>query len=72
MSAERFSSDVMALELEKLIVSKYEWLNRFSEGRNKRPEHEIDRVKREAAVLSQARADYHKKHEREKVALSTK
>lgn len=71
MTAERFPSDVMALELEKLIVSKYEWLNRFSDGRNKRPEHEIDRVKREAAVLSQARADYYRKYEREKNALST-
>lgn len=48
----------MALELGKLAYSKREWLNTFSSGQKRRPEHEIETRRRELEVLEQATDDY--------------
>lgn len=48
----------MTHELSKLIYAKATWLSTFSQGSKARPPHEIDRVKRERAVLEQAHDDY--------------
>lgn len=57
----------MAFELDKLVYAKATWLADFAQGRNKRPDHEIEIKRREFDVLQQAAADYHQKenhHER--------
>lgn len=65
---ERLSAREMTDELSKLLYGKLDWLSRFSTGRNKRPEHELDRVRRERDVLSQAAHDYRRATERERGA----
>jgi len=37
---------------------KLDWLNSFSQGRNKRPDHEIEAARREVAVLREIADDY--------------
>lgn len=56
--SDRIPSDQMADELAKLVYSKATWLADFSQGRNARPSHEIERVQRERRVLQQAQEDY--------------
>lgn len=58
----------MALELNKLVIGKATWLQTFSEGRNKRPDHEIEARWREHAVLKQAVSDYAAAAERDRGA----
>lgn len=54
----RFTHDEMAFELGKLIYGKSEWLRRFSGGKDKRPDHDLETRRRERRVLEQARDDY--------------
>jgi hypothetical protein len=55
---DRIPHSEMADEMDKLIYSKTDWLSRFSQGQDKRPDHEIEVKRRELAVLRQAAADY--------------
>jgi len=41
--------------LGEMIRSKVGWIQRFSEGRNKRPDHEIVKARAQLASLVQAR-----------------
>ncbi len=50
----------MAHELRLMVMSKLDWLSRFSDGKIKRPGHEIETKRRELGVLQQAQADYEK------------
>lgn len=61
----RLPHDQMQIELTKMAVSKIDWLQRFSSGRDKRPEHEIDTKRRELSVLQQAKEDYQRAAERD-------
>lgn len=54
----RLPHDQMHVELTKMAVAKIDWLQRFSDGRDKRPDHEIETKRRELAVLQQAKDDY--------------
>jgi len=54
----RFTHAEMAEELNKLVWSKQTWLDEFSGGPKRRPDHEIETRRRELAVLMQAEADY--------------
>lgn len=65
---ERFSNQEMAEELNKLVIGKATWLQEFSEGRRKRPDHEIETRWRELAVLKQAVSDYTAAAQRERGA----
>lgn len=56
----RLTHDEMAHELSKLCYGKVDWLSRFSDGRNRRGDHEIELKRRELAVLQQAKEDYQK------------
>lgn len=44
--------------LRSIITAKLTWLQSFSQGRNKRPDHEIAQRRREVEVLSAILADY--------------
>jgi hypothetical protein len=55
---DRLSNLEMVEELNKLVIGKATWLQEFSEGRRKRPDHEIEARWQELAVLKQAVADY--------------
>jgi hypothetical protein len=54
----RLSHTDMARELAKLVWSKQKWLLQFSTGKDKRPDHELERVRQERDVLQQATDDY--------------
>jgi hypothetical protein len=54
----------MAEEIGKMVWSKRTWLDTFSSGSNRRPDHEIETRSRELAVLQQAEADYEAAAER--------
>lgn len=43
-----------------MIRSKMTWLETFSTGRSKRPDHEIEHKREEVAVLNEIAADYRK------------
>lgn len=43
-----------------MIRSKMTWLETFSTGRSKRPDHEIEHARHEVAVLNEIAADYRK------------
>jgi hypothetical protein len=60
----RLSHAEMYHGIQLMVVSKLNWLSRFSDGRSKRPDHEIDQKRRELAVLRQAKEDYQKAAER--------
>ncbi len=64
----RISNLDMAQELNKLVIGKATWLQDFSEGRRKRPDHEIETRWRELAVLKQAVSDYAAAAERDRGA----
>lgn len=53
-----FTHAQMAEEMSKLAWSKQAWLDTFSRGAKRRPEHDIETKQRELAVLQQAEADY--------------
>lgn len=65
---QRFTSQEMSDELSKLIYGKHVWLENFAGGRNKRPDHDIERVSRELNVLNQAASDYRRAAERDRGA----
>jgi hypothetical protein len=54
----RLPYDEMAHELGKLVYGKLDWLQRFSSGKKKRTDHEIELKRRELSVLQQAQDDY--------------
>ena len=56
--ADRIPNSEMAEELNKLVIGKAAWLQDFSGGKRKRPDHEIEARWRELAVLKQAVSDY--------------
>ena len=60
----RLSHPEMAEEIGKMVWSKRTWLDTFSSGSNRRPDHEVEVRRRELEVLQQAEADYRKAAER--------
>lgn len=54
----RIPHDQMAEELDGMIYSKATWLADFGQGRNKRPEYEVEKQRRYLDVLRQAASDY--------------
>jgi hypothetical protein len=64
----RIPNTDMAEELNKLVIGKATWLQEFSEGRRKRPDHEIETRWRELEVLKQAVSDYTAAAQRERGA----
>jgi hypothetical protein len=60
----QFSHSEMAEEIGKMAWSKRAWLETFSSGSNRRPDHDIETRSRELAVLQQAEADYRRAAER--------
>ncbi|MBZ3691008.1 hypothetical protein [Phyllobacterium calauticae] len=65
---DRISSSEMAEELNKLVIGKASWLQDFSQGKRKRPDHEIETRWRELKVLKQAASDYSAASERKRGA----
>lgn len=61
---ERIPSLDMADEIDRMIFSKSTWLSDFGQGRNKRPDWEIEIKQRELAVLEQASFEYRASAER--------
>lgn len=62
--SERIPSLDMADEFDRMIYGKTCWLADFSEGRKKRPDHEIEQKRRELDVLRQAAFEYRASAER--------
>ncbi|WP_430232179.1 hypothetical protein [Nitrosomonas communis] len=60
----RFTHAEMADEITKLVWSKQTWLDTFSSGAKRRPEHDIETRQLELQVLQQAEADYRQAAER--------
>lgn len=56
--SERIPHDHMAHSLDLMVAAKVNWLSRFSDGKQKRPDHEIEIKRGDLAVLRQAAADY--------------
>ncbi|TPK42283.1 MULTISPECIES: hypothetical protein [unclassified Mesorhizobium] len=50
--------DVKLSTVRALIAGKQDWLARFSHGKNKRPDHEIDQKRTELTVLGTIAEDY--------------
>ncbi|WP_312809317.1 hypothetical protein [Agrobacterium cavarae] len=48
----------MVVGLDKMIAAKSGWLETFSTGPKKRPDHEIEIQKNHLSVLMQAAEDY--------------
>lgn len=66
--AERIPNERMAEELNKLVIGKATWLSDFSDGKRKRPDHEIETRRRELTVLKQATSDYQRAAQRDRSA----
>lgn len=62
--SERRSHADMAHELAKLVYGKIDWLHRFSAGKSKRSDPEIELKRRELEVLQQAKDDYQRASEK--------
>lgn len=62
--AERLTHAEMAHELGKLAYGKIDWLHRFSSGKLKRADNEIETKRRELTVLQQAKEDYQRAAEK--------
>lgn len=60
----RLTHAEMAEEVSKMVWSKRTWLDDFSSGAKRRPEHEIQTKARELEVLQQAADDYQRAAER--------
>jgi hypothetical protein len=63
-SADRLSYAEMVAGLRKMIASKADWLETFSSGSKKRPDHEIEIQRKHLAVLQQAAEDYQRAADR--------
>jgi hypothetical protein len=50
--------------LRRMITSKSDWLETFSEGSKKRPDHEIEVQRQHLSVLQQAADDYQRAADR--------
>lgn len=66
--ADRIPNAEMADELNKLVIGKAAWLQDFSGGKRRRPDHEIETRWRELAILKQATSDYSRAADRERGA----
>ena len=55
---KRLSHSEMAWELSRQITSKQTWLRKFSRGKYRRPEWEVQAKIEQMEVLKQARDDY--------------
>ncbi|MDR6632367.1 hypothetical protein J2X72_001151 [Phyllobacterium sp. 1468] len=64
----RLTNQEVSDEISKLIYGKHVWLESFATGRNKRPDHDIERVTRELNVLVHVAADYRRAAERDRGA----
>lgn len=62
----QFTHAEMAEEISKLVWSKQTWLDTFSNGAKRRPDHDIETRQRELAVLQQAEVDYRNAAERKR------
>ena len=56
--SDRIPSLDMADAFDRMIYGKATWLADFAQGRNKRPDHEIEEKTHELAVLKQAAFEY--------------
>jgi hypothetical protein len=54
-------AEAKLVTVRSLIASRRTWLNSFSSGRNRRPEHEIVAKRRELVVLEAIAEDYRKR-----------
>ena len=63
-SAERLSHADMAEDLRKMVTSKANWLETFSSGSKKRPDHELKIQRKHLTVLQQAADDYQRAADR--------
>lgn len=63
-SAERLSHADMAEDLRRMVTSKADWLETFSSGSKKRPDHELEIQRKHLAVLQQAADDYQRAADR--------
>jgi hypothetical protein len=61
---DRLTHAEMAEEIGKMVWSKHTWLETFSSGSKRRPDHEVVAKARELTVLQQAEADYRRAAER--------
>lgn len=64
----RLTNQEISDEISKLIYGKHVWLENFATGRNKRPDHDIERVTRELNVLNHVATDYRRAAERDRGA----
>ncbi|MHA6687032.1 hypothetical protein [Mesorhizobium sp. A556] len=62
--SRQFTHSEMADEIAKLVWSKQTWLDTFSTGAKRRPEHDLETRQRELGVLQQAEAGYRNAAER--------
>lgn len=61
---QRLTHAEMADAIGKMVWSKQAWLDDFSSGSRRRPDHEIETKSRELAALRQAAEDYQRAAER--------
>lgn len=54
----KFTHEEMRDELAKQVFAKAQWLADFSDGKRKRPDHEIETKRCELDVLQQAHDQY--------------
>lgn len=57
-NSERLSFPDMADDLRRMANSKAVWLETFSSGSKKRPDHELEIQRKHLTVLQQAADDY--------------
>lgn len=62
--SERIPSLDMADAFDRMIYGKSCWLADFSQGKKKRPDHEIEEKRQDLAVLKQAAFEYRASAER--------
>lgn len=66
--SERIPSLDMADRFDRMVYGKTCWLADFSDGRMKRPDHEIEEKRLELAALKQAAFEYRASAERAGIA----
>jgi len=63
-ASDRLSYAEMVEGLGKMITSKTDWLETFSSGSKKRPDHELEIQRKHLTVLQQAAEDYQRAADR--------
>lgn len=66
----RISHPDMAEGMRKMATAKSGWLETFSSGAKKRPDHEIETQQKHLQVLEQAAEDYQRAADRPQQARS--